>query len=882
MNLKAFAILAGCGTLLWIGTNMLHASQVVRTSEYLKAAADEALASDDHRLAFDLYEQYVGLNPNNDEAEEKISQLLEEHGNSAKSLQRAFQINERLLRLDGTRDDLRVRQIRIAERMGRYSDAAVHLKKMRESDSKDPDVWHFSGIVAQDTGKFFDAIEYFRTAVTLPNPNPESFEYLAHLLTNESNDPLTAERLLAELIESHDSPEARRIRATWFLGQDRPQEAIPDLWLALRSVPQDVRTNAMLLKAVRVSKSEDRNFASEAQYRQLTSHLSSQVKAAPNEVRLRLYLSSALWAVGDRNAAIQNLEAGILRDPRQMELHEVLVDYLVSDRRYERAQEVFDKIPQRAVDRGRREFMKGRLLMSQKQWPQAIETFEMALGFAQDDPSMASRARVCLALCRRESGDNLASMEEYRRLIKSNPDLEGGRLGMASAYLRSEQTNLAIAEYRQLLHVDGVPEFLANLMIKNNLTLPKSSRDWSEIETLLSDKNPPVKDEMQRILLQADLLFAKGYPSQAMDLLDAAARKMPGRPEIARAYERLSAVHGDQLLERIRKVLDDDPSNIEAHSSILRIYAARNDTGGLTNWMNGLATNRTFPRLNDQQRLQILAETSTAVADAEALARGESVETQLLLQYGQKAWRQLASLSPQHTYGYVRFLASHKDATAAMNAVYGSGQQLVPEAAAYCWLECLRQLPDDSSVAGRVNQELMQLIQENTSNIGLRIAFAEYQMLTKQYGPAASLLQQLVKYDARNGRAFGRLAWIAALVQNNPADALQYSEKATRFAPGDQEVRNIRGLALALDNQVDAALKVLRAIPEDERSMASYVFEAKTLLIAGAKKEATELLQGLNLHRARGNLAPAEFDMLTLLQEQLESQPAPATQVTSR
>ena len=678
-------------------------------------------------------------------------------------------------------------------------------------------------------------------------------------------------------MRSKDSAEARRIRASWFLEQERPIDAVQDIWAAIRQDPTDVRTNAMLVKAIRKSKTGNKSFDANEHYRQLVTHLQRQVNAAPDEKHLRQYLSSAMWALSDRDGAIKNLEVGIARDPRHVEMQEILVDYLVSDRRYDQAKEVFNRIPQRAVDRGRREFMKGRLQMSQKEWTDAIESFEMALGFAHSDPSMASRARVCLALCRRENGDNARAMDDYRSLVKSNPDFEGGRLGIASAYLRSEQVNLAIAEYRQLLHVDGVPEFLANLMIKNNLTLPESSRDWSEIELLLSDKNPRIKDEIQRVLLQADLLFAKGYPSQAMDLLDDAARRLPGRAEIGRAFQRLSSVHGDQLLQRIRKVLDEDPTNLEAHSSMLRMYAARKDQAGLTNWMNGLATNRTFPRLNDRQRLQILAETSTSVAEAEEHARGASPQSHLMLQYGQEAWRQLARNSAKYVFGYVNFLARHRPVGEAMDAINGSGQQLSPDSAAYCWLECVRQHPQEQSGSNRASNELIQLIRKEPANFNLRVAFAEYQMLTKQYSAATTLLKQITAVDNRNGRAFGHLAWLAALIQNDTRAALQLSEKATRFAPSDPGVRSIRGLALALSNQAEAGLNVLRAIPVEERTMVTEVFAVKTLLLAGQKKEATELLQKLSSRPIRGNLAEAEINLLRSLQQELNIQPASVT-----
>lgn len=879
LNLKAFAILFGAGTLLWVGMNALHAKQIVRTSESLKQAAETALADEDHRRAFDLYEQFLGLNPFNIEAEEKISQLLEEHGNTGKSLQRAFQINERLLRLDNSRNDLRVRQIRIADRIGRYSDAAVHLKTMRDAGSTNSDVWHFSGIVAKDTGRFAEAIEYFQSAVNLPNPNPESFEYLAQILTNESHDPAAAEQLLTRLMTIDNSAKSHQIRARWYLEQDRPIDAVPDLWVALQTEPADARTNALLLKAVRESKSADRSFDAKTQYQQLASHLQQQLTEDPDATKLRLYLSSALWSTDDRSGAIKNLETGIARDPRQIEMQEMLVDYLVSSRNYQRAQDVFDHIPKRGMDRGRREFMRGRLLMSQKQWAPAIDAFEMALGFAQEDANMASRARVCLALCRRESGDNVAAMDTYKSLIKANPDFEGGRLGMASAYLRSDQVNLAIAEYRQLLHVDGVPEFLANLMIKNNLTLPEHSRDWSEIERIVGNNPPLIKDEVQRSLLQADLLFAKGFPSQAMELLDDAGRRLPNRSAFARAYERLSAVHGDQLMERVRKVLNSDPTNQEAHSSMLRLFSARKDVQGLQAWMDGLVSGGVFPTLGEQQRMVILAETTTVVADGELLARGRSDTSDLMLRYGQEAWRRLSSESSQFVLGYVQFLARYRSMDEALNAVAANRSALTSDGAAVCWVEVLRQNPDDQSTANRVQTELSQLVTKEPAEMSLRLQYVEHLILTRQYDTAILLLTQINKHAPTNGLAPGRLAWLTSLVKHNNKDALEYSEQAARLAPGNLSVRMIRGLTLAEAGRPNDGLNVLDAIPVQERSMATDLFHARVLMLDGQTENATEIVRQLGFRRTQGNLAPPELELFRWLQDHLDVQPP---QMTSR
>lgn len=871
LNLKAVALLVGGGTLLSIATGWLHAGQIIRTSSYLRSTAEAALSEGDHHRAFDLFEQYLVLNPDDKQIEEQISLLLEQHGTSTRALLRAFQINERLLLGDRSRDDLRLRQIRLAARLRRYSDAAVHLKTMRDKRTDLSEVWHYSGVVARDTGDFANALEYFSRAVSLKDPIPESFEYLARLMTTEAGDPQGAEQLLDRLVREAASAEAHRIRAGWLLDQSRPADAVPDLWAAIESEPHDPRTNAMILKAIRLGHAADHEFDADSQYQRMIVHLNQILSERPDEPALRLYLSSALWATGQRPAAINNLEYGIERDPRRFEIHEVLVDYLVSDEQYDRAQQIFDRIPERAVDRGRREFMRGRLLMAREQWDEAIAAFEMALGFASSDQSIASRAQVCLALCRRETGDRTATMDAYRSLIRSDPDFEGGRLGMASAYLRSGQTDLAIAEYRQLLHVDGVPEFLANLMIRTTLAQMSENRNWSEVEELLRNHDPIVTDTVQRTLLQVDLLFARGLPAQAMDHLVRAAQEMPDSPEMQRAVQRLSSIHGESLNRRVLRVLKEDPASREAHMSVLRLQVARQDSADMVSWLDQLAAGTVCPQLSERERLVLIANATTTVAAAEIETRGANEQTDILLRYAGRAWQQLAETSSRHRLNYIRYLARYSSVRDAIIESDAIPATVPAQIQAQCWLECLRQgaaLPD---VRTRVNQQLIKLVNADPSNTALRLAFAESRILLEHYDQAEQLLTQLAQYDRNNGLALGRLAWIATVIHADPQQALQYAEQAVRRTPTDPTVRSIRGLALCEADQTAAGLDVLTSIPSEERTPASHLFEARGLFLDGHTAEAAELVQDLRYHTA--DLVPAEVNMLRFLQQQLNIQP---------
>lgn len=869
VNLKALIIVIAAVVAVTIGVRKLHATQVVRTRDYLKGTAMEALEQKDHAKAFDLFEQYLTLNPNDDEVEGQIAILLEDHGKTSESLRRAFNINERLLLQDPSRDDLRMRQIVIADRLGQHADATAHLEKMRIAQPNQADVWYYSGLIERDAGNFQKAAEYFGKAVELPDVTPEAFEALADLRTAHFDDPQTARTLLDQMVIRKDSAESRRMRAEWLVEAKQPAAAIGDLWKALEVDPADAKTNALLLKSIRKARTLNPDFDSDTEHRRMVNHLNTQLLKDADQPKLRIYLSSALWATRQKLAAIRNLKFGITRDPRQFEMYEMLIDYLISDKKFDQAEALFQKIPVKAVDRSRHEFMRGRLLMTQKRWSEAIEAFELSIGFADKNPTIASRCRVCLALCRRESGDNDAALKSYASLIQTNPDFEGARLGIASAYLRADQAQLAIAEYQQLLHVDGVPPFLANLMIKHNLTLSPEQRDWQKIDDLVRDEDPLVKDPVQRSLLQADLLFAKGFPAQAMNHLDKASRRMPDRPEFKRAHGRLAGLHSEQLIERVKKVLKDNPRNNEAHISMVRVLVGRNDVSGLNDWFSELAEGRSYPMLSQLDRTELAALSATTVADSELLTRGPSETLQVLQKAATDSWRKLAGTNQRYLQPYVRFIGKHRSAQDAVAVANWVKSNATPALQSQCWLECLKVSQGNSGIQQRVTDELVALVRNRPDDMTLRLTYADSRIHLQQYRDAVNVLQSVVKFDSRNGLAWSRLAWVALMVDGDAVQASRLSERAAGLVPGNPQVLSIRGLALAETGNVKRGVEVVNAIAETDLTPSIRLFKARCLQLDKHKESAADLVHDLLEPVTLRQLPPAERRLLERLRSEL-------------
>ena len=121
-----------------------------------------------------------------------------------------------------------------------------------------------------------------------------------------------------------------------------------------------------------------------------------------------------------------------------------------------------------------------------------------------------------------------------------------GRLGLASALLRSEQLPEAIAEYRPLSAIPQVRLLLSRLLIVYNLQIPEVARDWREATGLLETAVSAGDDPAQVVLLQAELLAAQGKTAEAQSLLREARSNQADRLEFLIALARLAKQAGDQ------------------------------------------------------------------------------------------------------------------------------------------------------------------------------------------------------------------------------------------------------------------------------------------------------------------------------------------------
>ena len=672
--LITIACVLGC---LSVGLRKLHDRQLHRTREFLRTSAAQALQAGDDSRALSLLSQYLTLRPADPEARDQMSRLLVDFVGTPSALDRAFRLNEDLLRDKLPQHDLRLRQARLAIRLQRWSAARAHLQILEASRADSSEIWYLAGQVAEAMREPDLAESHYRRSIGSPSPPPEAFEAIVRLTSDRHSDPDAARDLMDRMVAACPDATAFRIRAVWRMQQSDLTAAMEDLWQALEQEPDDSQHNALLVdcfrRAVPVVRQQVREAEVSPEALRVIEHFRRLTASTEPVPVLRIHHSASLWHAGLRDEGITSLEDSIRQHPREYVLHRALVEYLLSDRRSDSAQQVLRQLPPGALLRCDAEYLQGRLRMAEGRWLEAAQALERSVAWSRPDWPDLTRAQTLLATAHRCAGHRAAGLDAYRRILAQDPNSVAGRLGMASARLDDDSVDLAIAEYRQLLDVPGVPAFLASLMIDRCLRQPSAVRDWRPIEQLLRDADPLIEDPVQRALLQADLRLAAGDVTSVLPALEAAAVQFPDRVELRRAVRRLNGEYGAAIRERLEQTVDLAPGNGSAHAAILRLHLAARDTNAADSWLVSVMGGRKCPALSDTERIRVCV---AALLQAEQLEqRAQGTESAgwlqaMVLQCGQK----LIAQNPGELSWLVReFAVAGKSADA---------RRLIPSAAA--------------------------------------------------------------------------------------------------------------------------------------------------------------------------------------------------------
>ncbi|HQX50065.1 MAG TPA: tetratricopeptide repeat protein [Planctomycetaceae bacterium] len=871
LNPRVAVIVAIVLTVLVYGTRKLHDRQFGKTVDFLRQSAYASLEAKDYRKAHGQFSQYLAFRPKDLDAREKLSSLLSTRIRTRPALEQAFLLNEELLRNELPQVELRLEQARIAVQLGKFSDAESHLRLLQFSREANGEIWYLSGHCANEQRKTDDAARCYQRAIGCPSPPEKAFDELATLADGNPQLSLDSWDILDQMVTKCQSAEAYRLRAMRFVENREPAAALRDVWKGLAKSPDDIALNTMLGYCLQQDDAADTQRGTiddSKEVSQAILHLQRCVERNPGTNSFRVNLSALLWKTHQESAAIAVLESGIGRNARAFELQSVLIEYLLSQKKIDKAERLLSDLPTTALPKAERELITGRIELIRKNWKSADRSMQKAIAYSEPGSSLQQRAQMLLAMCRSNSGNSTTAVDAFRAVLTANPNSVPGQLGMASAWIKSGRTDLAIAEYRHLLDVPGVPAYLAELLIQRNLQQPTGQRDWSEVASLVRDENPYIVSPSQRTLLQADLMMASGRITQAIVHLESAHAENPEDAAVDRALARLNGEQSGRLRERLQQLAIDYPANHEVLAALIRLEIGANHADAASKMLEDIATNPRGSKLTQIESLTLAIRTAETVTALET-QRGRTSHAEIFRDATRRFASQLVKLEPLHHATLVRILAEQGRTKEALSHVRSISDPSNLAVKASVLMALAAYASPRSSVLPEVTKDLFAMITVAPDNTALRICYADSLLYGDYPETATQVLEQIQNSPPDNGDVSARLAWILAVNSDDAKKARELISHALHMQPQNPAFRIIESRVLLSAGQFQEALETLSSIDDQHQSRAAITYKAQALLELGEMGEAWHVVEQIHRQQLHDPMFPADERLLETIKNRL-------------
>ena len=866
LNPRAAAIVAVTVVSFLFGMRKLHDRQFSKTVDFLRQSACASLEAKDYRKAQMQLNQYLAFRSADMDAREKLSSLLSTHIRSRPALEQAFHLNEELLRNDLPQEVLRLEQARIAVDLGKFSDAAAHLRILQSLRVESAEVWYLSGHCAKEGRRTEEAVRCYQRALACPNPPERAFEELALLATANPHLMLDPETILDQMVETCNFADAWRLRAMHLIEAKEFSEALPHVWKGLEAAPDDVALNAILVHCLQSNDASRKPHPPEHQndsnvnttdLPRAIRHLQGRVERNPQGTSFRVHLAALLWKNQQQAEAIEILEKGISHNSRAFPLHSALLEYLLTQEQTDKAERLLRSLPANALPNAERELLNGRVQLLRKEWQNADVALQRAIAYSDPGSGLQQRAQMFLAVCRSNSGNVKTAVDAFRTVVAGAPDSAAGYLGLASAWIKSGRNDMAIAEYRQLLDVPGVPAFLADLLIQRNLEQPAGLRSWNEVAELVRDENPFIADQTQRTLLQMDLLMASGRMTEAIASLESASTLNPGNSAFQRALARLNGEHSGELQNRLQQLAIDDPENEDVLAALVRLDLGASRGESALAILEKVATSQRNPNLSPTDSLTLAIRTAERVIALEKRFR-RTQYTELLQDATRRYAYQLTTINAAHEATLARILASQGRTSEALQHMRSVDSAKDPAIRTSALMALVQYASPRQSVLPDVLRELVSMIHAAPNSTSLRICYADALLYDDHIETAAQVLEQIQNVPPDDGEVAARQAWILAVESGSLQKAADLISHAIQMQPENPAFRVMQGRVLLAAGKYADVLSTLNNLDEQHLSQAALTYKAAALLEMDEQSEAWRVVEQIRLHHVRDAMFPAD------------------------
>jgi tetratricopeptide (TPR) repeat protein len=594
----SLAILAG-------GVYLLRRYQIQRNAGGLAKLARERLEEGKVSEAMSLFQRYLGLRPEDNEAYAEYAKLVLDRADSSDAkrddIARAYNTLENAVRRNPTDDTLRARLAQFQLRIGRFTDAREHLDVLRGREA--PAGQEPGGDDAKDdpaaptkvqlmlarsyvgTGEFEkaaalvgDLVGYDLDARTFSKEDEragptEAYMILAAILKERLKEDSAANEVLEKMLEVNEKDvQAWLGRAQWHRQEGNLKAAAADVDRAIAMAPKDPDTVFASLEL--------------SMMRQDLAGAEEQGKKAcevfPNDDRGYRGLASVYLQQNRIDDAERVLREGVGVLPEKASLLLMLAETLLRQNNIPEVQQTIDRVKeiqgQASPAVG---LFEARVLIAQQRWLLAKQKLQQVRPLVAGSDELTRQVDLYLGQCFEQLGDFDEQFEANQRVLNEMPTLLAARVGAATAMAAAGKPDEALVEFEEVAasippdRLSSVPQVwlpLLQLRVAAQSKLVPASRDWSTVDGLLDTlQQAPEISAAQMALLRADVLVRKGETDAAMGLLEKAAAAHPNESMLWSALATLTL--REKGAGAARELLARVPEDLAEDSGILTIDA---------------------------------------------------------------------------------------------------------------------------------------------------------------------------------------------------------------------------------------------------------------------------------------------------------------------
>ncbi|MDA1013450.1 MAG: tetratricopeptide repeat protein [Planctomycetota bacterium] len=791
-NYRLAGILVFLTLMAAFGFYLLHRSQVSESIANARQQASDAVDQQDWDQAAFLLKHYLQSHPDDADSLALYAQVLIESKNDR---QAAVELLDRVLSLDSTRDDVRLKQVAYALEGQKLEDAQKHLRLLLSSQPTNLEVLYLNGCLQQAVGRDADAIQQFEEVIEHDPGHPRANERLVNLYARSGSLQKMEEVVRRVKETSPDDLVSKRLLAESHFRRGEFEEANKLVLDALASEIDNGDATPLIIvgarNAIRLAFIYRNQAKTQAGLDLLNSWQNRLISASennPDSVFFEMSLAELQDAAGKKHNAKETLRLAIERLPDHPELSFQLAWYSIQQREFDEAEDNLRQLTPTASVSSLREIVRSLRDMHQGRYLVASVRLGSILDEGFPSPEIVAFVAINHARCCEALQDWNGATEAYRTALNSNPQDTALHYRHALAHFAAGRHETAIHELKRARRLKD--------LILSDLATKLDAHPQPLIRTL-NDNDSGVLSKSDHAYIQALIAAARNDIAQAHVAIQACSKSV-------NLADMVTLIHGDggMPIATLKAVVAQQPDDVRALTALL-VTMARD---GQRHELDRIVREYESIDVDQTQRSPPQMRIAKACLDAARVAKKHaSRQSDVLFEHAERLAGRILKNDDSEFFNFVDVLVEQGKTANAIEIIKQSRRKH-PELAAEAWVMCFGRTSNDPQVLHELETWLSQSLRENSDNIRLRHALADVYLTAERYDEAIAEYQRIVDRDHTYVSAINNLSWLRAVTAIADKSTLELIDRAIQIAGHQAQLLDTRGcVQLAIGNNQEAA-----------------------------------------------------------------------------